>query len=60
MEKINGFTYDEWFNQLNDLITQHNVNKKINKDDKSLKQFWLDGERPAIVLRALFPDFYRF
>ena len=60
MEKINDVTYDEWFNRLNDLITQHNIYKKVNKDDKSLQQYWKDGESPVVIIRHIFPDYWRF
>lgn len=60
MNKVNDMTYDEWFDALKGLIEQHNIYKKVNKNDKLLKQYWQDGEQPAVILRFLFPEYWRF
>ena len=60
MNKINNITYDEWFKKIANLITDYNINKKIEKDDQLLKQHWENGEAPAVALQFMFPEYYRF
>lgn len=60
MDKVNELTYDEWFKQVEEIINRYGINKKISKETHNLKQYWVDGENPAVIVRFMFPDYYQF
>ncbi|MFA5049161.1 MAG: hypothetical protein WC516_09115 [Patescibacteria group bacterium] len=52
-------TYEEWFSKLSELISLYKINDKI-EDYEHIKQYWTIGYSPAVALKFMFPDYWRF
>lgn len=52
-------SYEEWFNKLVELVEFHRINKKV-VDTEMVRMYWSSGYAPAVALKFMFPEYWRF
>lgn len=55
----NSMSYEEWFKNLVDLAASHRINKMVESTEM-VRGYWRDGYSPAIALKFMFPEYWRF
>lgn len=56
---MNKLSYEEWMEEIKKLIIDINIkSERLDKED--LKGYWSLGYAPAVMVRALFPEYWKF